>query len=182
MELALSNYTPELPPTEERDAALGRYMDAWSRLEAAIRFTSQEILDVEPDAAYIIWSAIPTFQSIKVLDAAAKLRLNSEGQQRAGKICEKIARRNIRRNYIIHGEWNTSIRLNLLDPNKPQYGEWRRVYTHTDPDLPKSDDGSDLTVPALDKTTGHVEDVIEELYSLAEDIPSLLVQPRTPCE
>ena len=171
-------YTPELPPREPRDAALGRYMDAWSRLESAIHYASQEILEIEAGSAYVIWSAIQTFQAIKVLDAAAKIRLNAAGKKRVARICEQLLRRNTRRNFIIHGTWLTSIRLSFAG-NPQEYGEWRRVYTHTDPDLPASDDGSDLTVPELDKTTGHVEEMIAALWSLVDDIPTLRVQQQT---
>lgn len=170
-------FTPEMPAIEARDASLGRYMDAWSRLETAIQYASQEILEIEAQSAYVIWSAIQTFQSIKVLDAAAKIKLNETGQKRVARICEQLVRRNTRRNFIIHGAWLTSIRMSFGGGGSG-YGEWRRVYTHTDPNLPKSDDGSDLTVPELDKTTGCVEDVTEALWSLVDDIPALRVQPR----
>lgn len=174
-------YTEEPPPIEERDAALGRYMDAWSRLETTIHWVTQEILNIEPDAGYVIWSTIPTFQTIKLLEAAAKIRFNDEGQKRTAKICEKLTRRNTRRNYIVHGSWLTSIRMSFAG-QPPAYGEWRRVYTHTNPDLPNSDDGSDVTVPQMNKTTDHVEEMIQALSTLEQDIPSLLVRPRTPAQ
>lgn len=168
-------YTLEPPPIEPRDASLGRYMDAWSRLETAIHYAAQEILEIEADAAYAIWSAIQTFQAIKVLEAAAKLRLKPDGQKRVSKICEKLVRRNIRRNYIIHGTWMQSIRLNFIGSGQT-HGPWRRVYSHVDPDMPKSDDGSDLTILELDKPTDHVEEMVGALWSLVDDIPQLRVQ------
>lgn len=174
-------YTLEPPPIEPRDASLGRYMDAWSCLETAIHYAAQEILEIEADAAYVIWSAIQTFQAIKVLEAAAKLRLTADGQKRVSKICQKLVRRNIRRNYIIHGAWVQSIRLSFIGGGRT-YGPWRRVYSHVDPDMPKSGDGSDLTILELDKTTEHVKDVIEALWSLVDDIPQLRVQRQTPAE
>lgn len=178
----MPEYTTDLPPTVERDAALGRYMDAWSRLEGFIHYVSQEILELGDTDAHIIWPAVQTFQAIKVLDAAAKFKFNETGRKRVTKICERLTRRNARRNYIVHGRWITAVELNLIDPNKPRYGEWRRVYTHIDPDLPISDDGSDLTIPALDKATDHVEEMIEVLDALKRDIPQLLAQPRTPAQ
>lgn len=156
-------------------------MDAWSRLESAIQYASQEILEIEAESAYVIWSAIMSFQSIKVLDAAAKLRFTEAGQKRVAKICEKLVRRNSRRNFIIHGTWLTAVQMSFVG-GPPRYGEWRRVYRHTDPNLPTSDDGSDLTIPALDKTTDHVEEMIEALWSLVDDIPTLRVRQQTPAE
>lgn len=174
-------YTLEPPPIEPRDASLGRYMDAWSRVETAIHYATQEILEIEADAAYVIWSAIQTFQAIKVLEAAAKLRLTPYGQKHVSKICEKLLRRNIRRNYIIHGTWVQNIRLSLIGGGQT-YGPWRRVYSHVDPDMPNSGDGSDLTILELDKTTEHVKEMIEALWSLVDDIPRLRVQRQTPAE
>ncbi|MES2497220.1 MAG: hypothetical protein V4618_13995 [Pseudomonadota bacterium] len=174
----MSDHSITPPPTEERDSALGRYMDAWSRLETSIQFTTQDILGIDGDVAHVLFSAIQTFQSIKVLHAAAKLKFNEAGRTRVAKICERVISRNVRRNFIVHGSWRFRVGFGLAD-GSTEVGEWRRVYDHVDPDLPKSDDGSDLTVPELDKTTGHVLEMVEELNLLADDIPSLLVRPQT---
>lgn len=141
----------------------------------------QEILAVDPQATHVFWSAIQTFQAIKVLDASARLRFYEEGQKRVAEIFQKLTRRNTRRNYIVHGTWLTSIRLAIAD-QPAGYGERRRVYSHFDPDSPKSDDGSDITVPELDTTTGHVEEMIEALAALVQDITQLLAQPQTASE
>lgn len=165
------------PPTEERDAALGRYMDAWSRLETSINYTTQEILGVDADAGFVIWAAMQTFQSIKVLDAAAKLKFTKVGQQRVTKLCEQLTRRNTRRNYIVHGSWRYRVSIDLIS-GEPKIGEWRRVYDHIDPDRDTPADGSAVTVAELDQTTDHVKDMIEALWALEQDIPSLLMQHR----
>ncbi len=96
-------YIITTPPSEAKDVALGRYMDAWSRLESAINVTIQEILELNPDQAHAIWTAVPTFQSIKLLGAAAKLYFGETGQRRVAKLVDQLTRRNIRRNYIVHG-------------------------------------------------------------------------------
>lgn len=167
------------PPTEARDSALGRYMDAWSRLETMIMLATRDILGIESEAAHVIWSALQTYQKIKVLDAAAKLRFHKRGRERVAKICESLIHRNTRRNYIVHGTWSHRIEFGVGDR---LVSEWRRVYDHVDPDMPKGDDGSNLTIPALDTTTGHVEEMVLALCSLIEDIPSLLARPQTPAE
>lgn len=161
------------PPTEERDAALGRYMDAWSRLETAINYTTQEILGIDSDAGFVIWAAIQTRQSIEVLDAAAKLKFNAAGRARVANICEQLVRRNMRRNHIVHGFWRFRIQIGMMG-GEPQIGEWRRVYDHVDPDKEPSPNGSSFTVAELDKTTGHVEEMIEALWSLEQEIPLFL--------
>lgn len=166
------------PPSEERDAALGRYMDAWSRLETSINYTTQEILGIDADAGFVIWAAIQTRQSIDVLDAAAKLKFDKSGQTRVAQICEQLVRRNMRRNHIVHGFWRFKVQIGVMG-GEPEVGEWRRVYDHVDPDREPSADGSSFTVAELDKTTGHVEEMIEALWSLEQDIPSLLIRPRT---
>ena len=37
-----------------------------------------------------------------------------------------------------------------------------------------------FTIPALDKATGHVEEMLEVMSALIEDIPSLLPPPQAP--
>ena len=165
------------PPTDERDAALGRYMDAWSRLETSINYSTQEILEIDADAGFVIWAAIQTRQSIDVLDAAAKLKFNKDGRKRVALICEQLIRRNMRRNHIVHGFWRFKVKIGVMG-GEPEIGEWRRVYDHVDPDKEASADGSSFTIAELDKTTGYVEEMIDALWSLEQDIPSLLIRPR----
>lgn len=166
------------PPTDARDIALGRYMDAWSQLETAIRFVTQEIFQIDADVAFSIWSAVGTAHSIKLLDAAAKLKLNAEGVGRTKTICEKLARRNMRRNAIVHGSWRHKATLNF-GTQTWEVGEWRRVYDHIDPDHPTDAPGYSFTVSELDDTTMHVRDMIEALWSLEEDLPKLRIQAGT---
>ena len=147
-------------------------MDAWSRLETAIQYASQDILQIDGDTAAVIWAAIPTFQSIKVLQGAAKLKFTTDGAKRAAKLCEQLVRRNIRRNYIVHGTWRHRVTFNF-GTDGWETGEWRREYDHIDPDFPSEDDGSSITIPELDKTTAHVEEMVRALWALVDDIPSL---------
>lgn len=140
--------------------------------------TTQEILGIDADAGFVIWAAIQTRQSIDVLDAAAKIKFNKVGRTRVAQICEQLIRRNMRRNQIVHGFWRLKVKIGMMG-EEPEIGEWRRVYDYVDPDKETSADGSSFTVAELDKTTGHVEEMIEALESLEQDISSLLMRPRT---
>lgn len=124
-----------------------------------------------------------TKQSIELLEAAAKLRLNEDGIKRTHRLCEKLGRRNMRRNHIVHGAWGLLTKLY----EEGATNEWVRQYSNTDPSLaalmptdPKLIGIYNFTIPELDRATDHVEEMVLELSALGQDIPQLLVQPRTP--
>ena len=179
----MANITLKLLPTEARDIALGQYMDAFGRLEMLIKFATQELLQIDWAAANAISATVMTKQSIDLLEAAAKLRLTEGGAARVHRICEKLSRRNMRRNHIVHGTWMHTVVI--TDDGATQ--EWVRTYSHTDPtmaQLPPSDPKKagiyTFTVPELARATDHVQEMVLALSALMEDIPSLRVPPPAP--
>lgn len=121
-----------------------------------------------------------TRQAIDLLGAAAKLHLNAVGIQKIIKLCERLLRRNQRRNSIVHGSWT----LAAVISDGGISSEWVRVYNAIDPD--KADakyyDPNVLgfytfTIPELDKATHHVEEMVLALSEIYAELPALRVVP-----
>ena len=178
-------FTIEPLPTEARDTALGRYMDAFARLEGMIKFTTQELFQINYRTANAISAAIMTKQAIDLLQTAAKIHLDHIGANRAVHICGQLIRRNMRRNNIIHGAW----KMVVVVTDGSHTTEWVRTYDHVDPAIsdlrpgdPKLAGTYTFTIRELDKATYHVEEMVLALSALAQDIPSLRVPPQTPAQ
>ena len=166
---------------------MGLYMDAFSRLEIMMQAATLQLLRIDEIRARPFFAALGTKQMIDVLKAAAKLELSDEGAERVKKLCTRLADRNMRRNHIVHGKWN--IHVTPIDAGDgTATAEWIRRYDHIDPSYggdphdPKLLGMYTFTIPALDKTTDHVEEMVQALSSLIEDIPKLRPPPPSPEE
>ena len=105
---------------------MGRYMDAFSRLETMMRFITGILLGIDQRSAGPIFATLMTKQLIELLEAAAVLALSPSDAQRVKNLCGKISRRNMRRNHIVHGYW-----LTHFDVKDGAYtGEWIRTYSN----------------------------------------------------
>lgn len=179
------NIQLESLPPEAKDAALGRYMDAFSRLEGMIQFAIGSILEMELPTLRSVFAVLMTKQSIDLFDALAQERLTSEGAARVHKICERLGRRNMIRNRIVHGGWTQIVVVS--DDGYTQ--EWVRSYEHANPTMrdllytdPKTAGNYTFTIPQLDKATYHVEEVIQVVSELLGDLPLLKLPPPPPEE
>jgi hypothetical protein len=116
-------------------------------------------------------------QAIDVLQAAAKLELAEQGAERVRQLCLRISKRNMRRNHIVHGKW--AVHVTPVDAGDgTAVAEWTRRYDHIDPSFggdpldPKLLGTYTFTIPALDKATDHVEEMVQALSSLRPPPPT----------
>lgn len=184
-ECSLPDLTITALPKEERDRSLGRYMDAFSRLEGMMRVAAEILLRIDQGAAGLIFATLGTKQLVDLLSASAKLALTDEGVSRVKNICERIGRRNMRRNHIVHGYWTTLIRLE----DGAAHAEWVRRYDlvdparmQLDPTDPKLLGTYNFTIAALDRATDHVEEMVQAMSVLVSDIPTLQFPQPSPAE
>lgn len=164
----------------DRDRAMGRYMGAFSDLEMIIKLVISKILNIEIASLATVLAVLQTRQLIDVLDASAKSQLSEAGQSRVHQICEKLKRRNMRRNHIVHGHW--VVMVTVRDETAEQ--EWVRTYQTPDPVLEarlhtdeKRAGMYSFTIPELDRATDHVEEIRKILSGLYGELPSLRSQP-----
>ncbi len=122
-------------PTEPRDLAMGRFMEAWSQLEASLRDLLSALSGAPDRAAFSIAAAIPDNGRMQELLLAlgnmASIDLDEMKELKA--ICEHLQTSNRYRNHIVHGQW-----INASDTSKPATASpykprmWLRVYTVID--------------------------------------------------
>lgn len=166
-----------LPP-EAKDAAMGRYMDAFSQLEGMVQLAIGLIMGIDLPVLGSIFAVLGTRQSIDLLDAVGQEHLTQDGAKRVHNICERLARRNMRRNHIVHGRWTQAVIVN--DAIATQ--EWVRSYDHANPVMrklpyndPKVAGMYSFTIDGLEKATGHVGEMTQVVSALIDDLPLLLV-------
>ena len=167
-------------PSENKDAAMGRYMDAFSNLEGMIQLAIGLIMEIDMPALSSVFAVLMTKQSIDLLEAVAQEHLTEAGAIRVRKLCERLSRRNMRRNHIVHGSWNQTVVV--TDEIATQ--EWVRTYQHANPTLrklhyddPKVAGMYTFTVLGLDKATDHVREMSEAVGALIDELPTLRVLP-----
>ena len=168
-------------PSEAKDAAMGRYMDSFSRLEGMVHLAIGLTMQTDIVALGSIFALLGTKQSIDLLDATAQTHLSQEGSERVRRICERLGRRNMRRNHIVHGSWVQAVVVS--DECVTQ--EWVRTYQHTSPAIrglphtdPKVAGIYAFTVQGLINATEHVNEMIEAVSALIQELPKLrLVLP-----
>ncbi len=178
--------TLEMLPTDERDKALGKYMDAFSRMESMINHLIQGLLGIEWQAGNALASVLYSKQRIDLLELLASIKLPKEVAERVTKACGKLGRRNMRRNHIIHGAWQQAV---TVHDDRVEM-EWVRKYVPTNPDLAALRDYDDpkllgtysFTIQEIDRATDHVEEVLGILSSLGTEIRELLPLPPAPLE
>ena len=165
--------------------AMGRYMNAFAELEGMIHLAIGFILDVDLPMMRPVFAVMATRQSIDLLDAVGQTHLTDEGAKRVHHLCDRLIRRNMRRNHIVHGSWANAVIIN--DGCITQ--EWVRMYSHAKPamsNLPYTDPRVAgiyaFTVAELDKATGHVEEMLLAISNLIGDLPSLKAPPQAPGE
>lgn len=128
---------PEVPPAEvERDLTLGRFMDAWSQLEANLRSLLGVLSGAPPETAFSIAAAIPDNGRMHdLLLALGDLQLEeADDRKELKELCQHLLISNRYRNSIVHGQWV------LTDDRTPPspFGfalpskAWVRVYTMID--------------------------------------------------
>jgi hypothetical protein len=94
-------------PTEERDLALGNFMDACSELEANIRQLLSVLSGAHPQTSFSIATAIPDIgRMCELLLALGELQLDDPVMQKELKdICDYLLKSSKFRNSIVHGQW-----------------------------------------------------------------------------
>ena len=154
--------------------ALGRYMDAFSRLEGRMKVVVEEVLKLNRVTANSIGATLMTKQLIDLLEASVKNNF-PDYSARITKLCERLSRRNMRRNHIIHGRWILVFIIENEGSGSEAY--WVRDYNHINPDIenlpyddPKRLGIYTFTIQALDKANGHVEEMNEALSALAAEL------------
>lgn len=171
----------QIPDREMRDRAMGRYMDVFARMERMIQMCIQMLLDIDEFRARPIFATLMTKQTVDLLEAAGKMMLIAADAQKITELCERIAKRNRRRNHLVHGYWT----IHVTPSDNGDTAEWIRVYDSVDPALagdphdPKLLGFYTFTVPALDKASDHVEEMVQALSVLAVDIPNQLARQQT---
>lgn len=181
-------------PQEPRDLALGRYMDAWSRMEGFLYLIFTELTGADAEVSRVLYSTLNAKPIRDVLSSLGSIRLNEDGASRLTKLCERVGKQATKRNHIIHGAWVTSV---IISDTKPPSDKriitttWVRTYTPVQYELAKQSGRYDLpkvgehyafTIDQLERTTNNVLTLMGELSTFLADLPSLRKPPPQPDE
>jgi hypothetical protein len=179
------NIQIEMLPVDERDAAMGKYMDAFSRMEGLLELMVRFLLKTDHTPARAVNAVLYSKQRIDLVEALASACLSEETAAKVARACERLSRRNMRRNHIVHGQWQ---QLVLVGDDSVEM-MWLRAYSPSDPSLSKlpPDDPKlmgvySFTIPELHRATDHVEEMLPVLSALLGEMREQLAPPPPPEE
>lgn len=124
------------PTDDARHIALGRYMDTWSRLEAALGTMLSHATGIEYTKIHVLMNALGTRGELDVITVLGPVGLNVDLQAALSKLLARIKTNNTRRNNIVHGSWILEIRI--LDWNG-QIGTRLNQYRYYEPSDPEAE-------------------------------------------
>jgi len=125
------------PTGDERHVALGKFMDAWSKVEMNIRLILSVLIDTDNETMPTVMNALGTRGQLDVMLSLAHVKLTAQANIEIEALLERIKVNNTKRNYIVHGYWALEFKL-VSQGNKP--GLVHRQYRVYDPSgipLPK---------------------------------------------
>lgn len=99
------------PTGEERHAALGKFMDAWSKLEMMISELLMLLMEVGREPMPAIINSVGAQGQREVIMALAVERLSEPASMELAKLMERVKTNTTRRNYIVHGYWMLEFHL-----------------------------------------------------------------------
>ena len=109
----------ELPPADAKHAALGRFMDTWSKFELQLRNKLQEILlsAHQPTAEAVAYS-VSGKALMDLLFNLASIHLSGKDKTEYLALSERFGKLNTKRNYLVHGWWTLEL-IVALDAGEP---------------------------------------------------------------
>lgn len=99
------------PMDNRRHIALGRFMDAWSKLESAIATVLCDSTGLDRKEANVLMNALGTRGQLDVIDVLGGSGLSDAQQAELVALMGRVRTNNTRRNYIVHGNWVLEVRL-----------------------------------------------------------------------
>ncbi len=173
------------PPAIERDLALGRFMDAWSQLEAELRDLLSVLSGAPQQAAFSIAAAIPDMGRMKdlLLSLGALFIQDEHDRKELQEVCQGLVIYGRHRNSIVHGQWGlTNNRDRIMTGGIVHEHMWIRIYTMIDKQKEfKAAVGDDadaatqyvFTVRRLAERTGKVLKMADRVGALSNRIKAL---------
>lgn len=101
----------EEPSDNSRHIALGRYLDAWSRVETGISALVRRSTGSQIGQAHILMNALGMHGALDVLNV---MPINGISKAQHSKLCallDRVKNQNTNRNRIVHGKWLLELRL-----------------------------------------------------------------------
>ncbi len=153
-----------LPPTGDRDIALGQFMSEWGNLEMQLLTILYLLIGTKFKIAYTIF--LTGFQSStlsELLKALGEIRLLQPEQQELNSLCRRYSKAARRRNKIVHRDWRIETDSGDSAPTK-----WIRVCTPINPTLQ-----TQILDKFNQKAHSNYRFTIKQLLTACEDVKTL---------
>lgn len=107
---------PELPPENDKHAALGRFMDTWSKFELQLRGSIEHLLlSANPSSATAVAYSVSGKALMDLLVSLATIHLTGKDKKAYVDLSERFAKLNTKRNYLVHGSWTLELTVYRRD-------------------------------------------------------------------
>lgn len=125
------------PQDEARHAALGRFMDQWSKVEMQISRLLALPMRADAEEMPVVMNALGTRGQRETLEALLLPRLNDAARQKLGHLLVALKANATKRNNLVHGYWHLEIVITERNGIPwPNYRQYRR-YNPSDAQIRK---------------------------------------------
>jgi hypothetical protein len=127
-----------VPPTsDDRHILLGRFLDAWGRLEGTITYVAEALMECDHFTAERAVIAGGMRGAREMLVSLAQMKLNAKHRTALINLTERLSGLTTKRNYMVHGHWVLEA-IAYMKRGEVHLGlEFVREYSPADPDAMK---------------------------------------------
>lgn len=123
------------PAGDQHHLALGRFMDAWSKLEMTLAFLLAGVLELKHSRTTPLTNSLGVRGTLDTISALAHGRISEAKRDELAKLIDRIKENNTRRNYLAHGYWMLEWAVVDQGGKPAALPRIYRAYTPTDPEL-----------------------------------------------
>jgi hypothetical protein len=94
-----------VPQDPSRHEKLGRFMDAWGKLEAQLTFLLMHLTPLRLSDADLIVPKLGMRNALDLLDSLGRRKLDNDSAAVFTNLLERASKLNTKRNILVHGRW-----------------------------------------------------------------------------
>lgn len=127
-----------VPASDDRHLLLGKFMDAWSRLERQLTFFVSTLLECDLRTAGHTQSSMGMRQILDLLTGLSQLKLTPQHCAQMTTLLERVRKQNGKRNVLVHGMWVLEANVYVKRGTPVVNSQFVRELTPVDPEKAKA--------------------------------------------
>lgn len=129
----IKKYPIPFPLDDDHHTALGKFLDAWSRLEISIDALISQLFGVDYNKTKIVTGALGTRATVDILVSLTAVQLSAELAKVAEGLAERLKGLNTKRNRLVHGVWTLEAIVDVVKGEPRIRSRIYRMFVPGDP-------------------------------------------------